>query len=115
MESDTAPTIGETFPSRSPRELRKSLFDDTRCQIWAVLYNLLRVPGAGTGAAKVVAGMRASRRVEKRMVIGACDKGVKRLVNYAHSVSKLSRKRNLVDEYTYFEVKKQLDSPTRGK
>lgn len=42
------------------------------------------------GAAITVAGMIARRRVEKRMVINACDES-EETSDYAHSVSKPSK------------------------
>ena len=47
------------------------------------------------GAAKAVAGIKASRKVEKRMVIDACDE-VKRLAIYAHSVRRTLEKRKQI-------------------
>jgi hypothetical protein len=104
VASDTAPTTGIGL-SRSVTVSTEPVFGNTICQICVVLYNICikaRVPGAGagTGAAKAVAGIRASRKVEKRMAIDACDESEE--TSGLHSFCQLQTKTRLINLHTWF-------------
>lgn len=56
--------------------------------------------------------MRESTRVEKRMVIDACDKERKRLANWVPPVSTDSRYENMVERHT---LRKWIAQPEASK